>query len=230
MQQRNPIAVFFLTIVTFGIYGIVWSVKTKEEMKQLGADIPTAWLIIVPLLNLYWLWKYSQGVEKVTSGQLAGALAFVLLLILGPIGMAIVQSDFNKLGAAPVTAAQAPAGFEAPQPAQTFTPPAAAAASVPLQPDSTPSTPLSDPVTGFDAPAAATEPTATAFTATSPLATPAPSSPEEPVAAAPQPITDVIQPATPPEPDVTIPEPAFAPEEPIGDTPAPQPPKTPTVA
>jgi hypothetical protein len=43
MKQRNAASVLFLTLFTLGIYGIVWSVKTKNEMNKLGAQIPTAW-------------------------------------------------------------------------------------------------------------------------------------------------------------------------------------------
>ena len=62
----------------------------------MGATIPTAWLIIVPFVNIYWLWKYSEGVEKVTNGALTGVLAFVLQFLLGTIGAAILQNEFNK--------------------------------------------------------------------------------------------------------------------------------------
>lgn len=120
MQKRSPIAVVLLSFVTFGIYAIYWQVKTKGEMNALGAEIPTAWLIIVPLVNIWWLWKYSEGVEKVTGGKLSGVLAFILLWVLGPIGAAIVQDSFNNnVSASPATEApvQAP-------PAET-TPPSA---------------------------------------------------------------------------------------------------------
>ncbi|MDE3059103.1 MAG: DUF4234 domain-containing protein, partial [Bacteroidota bacterium] len=56
MKKRKPIAVFFLPFITLGIYSIVWYVSTKTEMKQRGADIPTAWLLIIPIADLYWLW------------------------------------------------------------------------------------------------------------------------------------------------------------------------------
>jgi hypothetical protein len=97
MNKRSPLAVFFLPIITFGIYGLVWYVQTKEEMNRKGAQIPTAWLLIIPFANLYWLWVYAKGVEKVTNGA-SGALGnFLLRLFLGPIGMAITQSAFNNV-------------------------------------------------------------------------------------------------------------------------------------
>ena len=103
MKIRNPVAVFFLPIITFGIYAIYWYVKTKEELKAKGANIPTAWLLIVPIVNLYWLWLYAQGVEKATNSAFTAPVAFILLLLLGSIGMAIVQNKFNTIGEAPKT-------------------------------------------------------------------------------------------------------------------------------
>ena len=97
MKKRHPLSVFFLPFLTFGIYGIVWYVSTKEEMVKRGADIPTAWLLIIPFVNLYWLWKYSKGVAFVTNNRRSAGGTFALLLFLGIIGMAIIQSAFNKI-------------------------------------------------------------------------------------------------------------------------------------
>jgi len=91
--------VLILSVVTIGIYGIYWMVVTKNEMKARGADIPTAWLIIVPLVNIWWQWKFSVGVEKVTNGGMTAPIAFILLWILGMIGGAIIQSELNKVTA-----------------------------------------------------------------------------------------------------------------------------------
>ena len=99
MKNRSPIAVALLPLVTFGIYSLFWYVGTKDEMNAQGADIPTAWLLIVPLANLYWMWKYCEGVEKVTNAKYSQVMAFILMYLLGSIGAAIIQDTFNKLGA-----------------------------------------------------------------------------------------------------------------------------------
>jgi hypothetical protein len=96
MKYRSPIAVFLLPFITFGIYSLVWMVKTKGEMNSKGANIPTAWCIIVPLVNIWWMWKYSEGVEKVTKEKMSSVIAFILLLVLGNIGEAVIQDSFNK--------------------------------------------------------------------------------------------------------------------------------------
>ncbi len=97
MTKRNPIVVFLLPLITFGIYGIVWYVKTKGEMIAKGADIPTAWLLIIPIANLFWLWQYGKGVEKISEGKTNAATVFVLMILLGSIGMAVVQNSFNQI-------------------------------------------------------------------------------------------------------------------------------------
>jgi hypothetical protein len=99
MTRRSIISLLLLTFVTFGIYGLVWFVQTKNEMKSqgAGADIPTAWLLILPMVNIYWMWKYAGGVEQVTGGKTTQVIAFILLFALGVIGMAILQDGFNKL-------------------------------------------------------------------------------------------------------------------------------------
>jgi hypothetical protein len=116
MKHRSPAAVFLLSLITFGIYAFVWHVKTKNELNRLGAHIPTAWLLIVPLANLYWIWKYCEGVEQVSQGQISAVLALILLLLLSIVGLAIMQSEYNKLSLQP--AGPVPGPDAAPQPQQ----------------------------------------------------------------------------------------------------------------
>jgi hypothetical protein len=96
MNKRSVAAVVILTIITFGIYAIVWFVKTKNEMVEQGADVPTAWLMIIPIAGIYWQWKWCGGVEHVTRGKQSQAVVFILIFLLNIIGMAIVQDMLNK--------------------------------------------------------------------------------------------------------------------------------------
>lgn len=96
MQKQSVASVIILSIVTFGIYLIYWFVKTKGNMVKAGADIPTAWLMIVPIASIYWMWKWAGGVEHVTAGKYSQVIAFILILALGIIGVAIIQSELNK--------------------------------------------------------------------------------------------------------------------------------------
>lgn len=104
MSSRSIVTVILLSLVTLGIYALVWLVKTKREMNQRGADIPTTWLAIVPVVGLWWAWRYGAGVERVTGGRLSQVMAFVVLVVLGVIGMAIIQDGFNKASAGAASA------------------------------------------------------------------------------------------------------------------------------
>jgi hypothetical protein len=107
MTKRSVAAVILLSIVTFGIYALVWLVKTKGEMVKCGADIPTAWLLLVPIVSIYWSWKFAGGVEHVTRGKMSQVIAFILLFVLGLIGMAIIQAELNKAEGTPNALPQA---------------------------------------------------------------------------------------------------------------------------
>ena len=97
VKYRNIVLVYIYTIITFGIYGIYWMVSTKEEINSKGAQIPTAWLLIVPIANLYWIYKYCEGFAEKIKKDNNTLLWFVLCILLGIIMPAIVQSELNKL-------------------------------------------------------------------------------------------------------------------------------------
>jgi len=102
VKSRNPLAVLVLSFITFGIYSLYWQVSTKGEMNRLGAKIPTAWLIVIPFVNIYWLWKYSEGVEQITDSKTTAPVAFILETVLNVLGMVILQIEFNKVGGAAI--------------------------------------------------------------------------------------------------------------------------------
>ncbi len=97
LQYRSPIMLIVFAILTFGLYGLYWQVVTKGDLNASGADIPTAWLIIIPIANILWMWKFCEGVELVTEGKMTGVVAFLLVFFLGIIGGAIIQDALNKL-------------------------------------------------------------------------------------------------------------------------------------
>lgn len=96
MNKRSVAGVIILTFVTFGIYALIWHVKTKNEMNRCGADIPTAFLLIIPFANIYWIWKWCTGIEYITKEKMTAPVAFLLHAFLPLIGMAIIQDSMNK--------------------------------------------------------------------------------------------------------------------------------------
>ena len=107
MKRRSPAAPLLLPVVTLGIYSLVWFVKTKNEMnKTTTSRIPTAWLLIVPIGNIFWLVAYARGAKEF-NGTASTAGTFWLLALLGQIGEAILQARFNRTIAGTVAAAPA---------------------------------------------------------------------------------------------------------------------------
>ncbi len=96
MKNRSVASVVVFSLITFGIYLIFWLRNNRREMVALGADIPTTWLMIVPIANIYYMWKWCGGVEKVTNGKQTQTIAFILLYVLNIIGVAIIQDSLNK--------------------------------------------------------------------------------------------------------------------------------------
>lgn len=119
IKKRNPAAVIIFSFITFGIYAIYWIVKTKEEMKSLGADIPTAWLIIIPVANLYFIYKYVEGFSVYVKKDNNAIMWFLLYLFVAPLLIVVVQIELNKVA----ETASAPPAQQAPPPPQASPPP-----------------------------------------------------------------------------------------------------------
>ena len=92
MKNRSLPVVIILSLFTGGIYQIIWYVKTKIEMNKIGGQIPSAWLIIIPFVGIYWLWKYyAEGVRLFQSANYKGTMVFALSMGLA---VAAVASTF----------------------------------------------------------------------------------------------------------------------------------------
>ncbi len=107
-KRIDPFMLVILSIVTFGIYALIWYINTKDQLNAYGAKIPTAFFIFIPGLNIYWIWKFCEGLEFVTGKRVEGIMAFLMLAFLSVIGMAIIQDNLNKLSGTPAQPRQAP--------------------------------------------------------------------------------------------------------------------------
>ena len=80
MIKRNLFLVWLLAYVTQGLYTLFWYVKTKQEMTNLGENIRPAWMLIIPVVNWYWLWGYSQAASKVINHKLQPITVYKILI------------------------------------------------------------------------------------------------------------------------------------------------------
>lgn len=101
IKYRNPWVVVILSLFTFGIYLIYWTVQTKEEINGMGGKIPTAWLIIVPIVNIYFLYRYMENFSIYVKKDNNPILWFVFHLVIAPVAILFVQMELNKYAKAP---------------------------------------------------------------------------------------------------------------------------------
>ncbi|MDQ3065084.1 MAG: hypothetical protein M3Q36_02335 [bacterium] len=115
--EINDSAVFpmlgALIMVLVGVgYSLYWYISTAKVLRQqTNLNIPNAILLIIPLISYLWMWRYSKAVEVYTNSKYQTALAFVLLALLGPIGMGILQDVYNKLPPSPDNKPDVPITF-----------------------------------------------------------------------------------------------------------------------
>jgi Domain of unknown function (DUF4234) len=122
-KVRNPLGVVGLSIITLGIYFLFWWYYINREMRDLGqakgvdlgqnptnsllALIPGG-LIIVPAIVTEWTTcgrieraQETVGIER----RVSGPIIFILLILIGPVGLWYAQSELNKVWAAQGTGA-----------------------------------------------------------------------------------------------------------------------------
>ena len=113
---RSPGTVLILSIVTLGIYGIIWLGMIWQEMKEYTGKGLSGWallLMFVPIVNIYiyimllvYYFTIPQniGLERMKLGMQQGLTAVWGLLILVPLGgliwMYFVQKNLNEMWAA----------------------------------------------------------------------------------------------------------------------------------
>jgi hypothetical protein len=140
-KLRNPLGVVGLSIITLGIYYVFWWYFINREMRDLGRArnvdlgespgssvlaLTLGALIIVPALVT--LWRTSDRIQRTeeTAGvdrPANGPIIFILLLIIGPVGIWYAQNELNKAWEAQASGG-APAGLPPTEPAAAPPPPA----------------------------------------------------------------------------------------------------------
>ena len=107
--EKNIVTCILLSIVTCGIYGIIWFVNLTDDSKRLHNDGTASGgmaflltLITCGIYNIYW--SYKIGKRMSDAGKDHGVVVndnSVLYLVLSLFGLSIVnycliQSDLNK--------------------------------------------------------------------------------------------------------------------------------------
>jgi hypothetical protein len=115
VKVRNPLGVVGLSIITLGIYFFFWWYFINREMRDLGSArntdlgqnpgnsvlaITLGALIVIPAIVT--MWTTSARIESAqeavrTERRASGPVIFILLLLIGPVGIWYAQSELNKV-------------------------------------------------------------------------------------------------------------------------------------
>ena len=117
IKQRNIVMVLILFVITLGIYGLYWFYSTANELIQRNKqdENPFIWLImaLIPIVNLFAIWKHAQAVELMTEKKVNGMVLFLLWVVIAPVAIIVTQMELNKrAGQATATSGEAPATSE----------------------------------------------------------------------------------------------------------------------
>jgi hypothetical protein len=117
-KVRNPLGVVGLSLITLGIFFFFWWYFINREMRDLGRSrsvdlgespgnsvlaITLGALIVVPAIVT--MWTTSARIETAQEAvgmerRVSGPVVFILLLLIGPVGIWYAQSELNKVWAA----------------------------------------------------------------------------------------------------------------------------------
>ena len=110
IKNRSIAVCIILTIVTCGIYGIVWMIQVVNDLNvACGEPQDTSggvvWLLSIVTCNIYlWVWLYKAGkkVDRMTNAMnSSNSLIYLLLGIFGfsIVSFALIQNELNKVAA-----------------------------------------------------------------------------------------------------------------------------------
>lgn len=164
-KVRSPLWVGVWSLVTIGIYSIVWIFKTARELSEYGkaknydlgqkpvntglAVFPGGLIIVPAIIALIRHTRRIQQAERIAgrSDVLNGWIALVLYLVFSPFYFAYLQNDLNKVwaseGATVSTPSELPPRIS--DPGVSSAPPAAPEAVGEYAPPVPPSAPAADP-------------------------------------------------------------------------------------
>jgi Domain of unknown function (DUF4234) len=135
-KLRNPLGVVGLSLITLGIYFAFWWYFINREMRDLGRArdtdlgqnptnsvlaITLGALVIVPAIVTMWTTsarienaQYAVGMDR----RVSGPVVFILLLLIGPVGIWYAQSELNKVWEAQRSGAPLPSSPPEPAPVE----------------------------------------------------------------------------------------------------------------
>lgn len=113
IKEKNIVVAIILSIVTCGIYAIIWFINLTDDVNNLSGSNDTSGamaflltLVTCGIYGLFWAYKLGEKVDKIktNNGEAAGnsAVLYLVLMILGLgiVNYCLAQSEINKYATA----------------------------------------------------------------------------------------------------------------------------------
>ena len=112
IQERSPIVVILLSVVTCGLYALYWIYKMSQEIQMVEKERESTspglelllCIVTCGLYTYYWYYKYAKKIYVIQDdldirpAEDNGILYIILAVFqLHIISMAIMQASFNKV-------------------------------------------------------------------------------------------------------------------------------------
>jgi hypothetical protein len=113
VKIRNPFLVFVWSLVTFGIYYLVWYYKINRELRDAaGVDVSpvvallavtVGWIVIVPpFISWYRTFTRIAGAQEAAgfsaeANPIIGFILYVVAVFFLPVEVLYAQDELNKL-------------------------------------------------------------------------------------------------------------------------------------
>jgi hypothetical protein len=109
VMQRNIALCIILSIVTCGIYSLIWLVLITDDLNTITGEPDTSGIITLLLVivtcgiyGLYWAYKCGDKIDRAKQrrnipASNGGVLYLILYLFGGIIAYALVQNEINNL-------------------------------------------------------------------------------------------------------------------------------------
>jgi len=97
VKERDPMMVLVYTFLTCGLYMLYWLFETSKELTELKAELPELWFIIIPGLNLYFMYKYLEEWHRIVKYEQDFMMVLLIAFVFSPIVIYWVQIELNKL-------------------------------------------------------------------------------------------------------------------------------------
>ena len=101
VKRRNMLFQFVVYFLTFGLYSLYWYYVTLGEMTNLKGKRVDAllWtiLMIIPIANLFAMWKHSAAADLAFDRQYPAILLWVLWIFVSPVVWIVLQIELNRV-------------------------------------------------------------------------------------------------------------------------------------